>query len=167
MVLQLCVNPLHEQCVLCVYVCVVYFNVAALTFTNVSDVLKGIKWRILCRLLDISHSKRGELEASIPSIEQRRDRAIQQWITTDPLASWRRIVDHIYRWGSTDEKAIGDKIRHYCAELTGMCINTTQHRECDPAHVHVCLVTFKGNCYYGNTVVDSVSQKCTPEQSTQ
>ena len=119
--------PIHFVSILwCVgvHLCSV-FNSAALTVTNVAKALKEIKWRRLCRLLDISDSKRGELEVSCPGIELCRERAIQWWITTDPLASWRRIVDHLYRWGSTDEKSIGDGIRHYCEDISGMCINTT------------------------------------------
>ena len=101
----------------------------ALTVTNVAKVLETIKWRILCRILDIANSKRVELEVSFPDIEECREKAIRWWITTDPLASWRRIVDHLYRWGSTDEKAIGDRISHYSEELTGMLIDTNRYRE--------------------------------------
>ena len=110
---------------------VVYFNVTALTVTNVSIMFEGMDLERLCDILDISPSKRRELEASFSYIEQQREGAIKFWITTDPLASWRRIVDRIYVWGYGDERAIGDRLRHHCKELTGMCvcIYTTPHYE--------------------------------------
>ena len=104
-----------------------YFHTTALTVRNISKVLEGVEWERLCRILDISDSKREELEVSLPSDDQRREGTIKWWITTDPLASWRRIVDQLYRWwGFTNEElALGDMLRHCCEELTGMCIHHT------------------------------------------
>lgn len=107
-----------------------YFNATALNVTNVSKVLEGVKWGKLCDILGISGSKRDELAASVPSSDQRTETAIKWWIITDPLASWMRLVDQLYSWRTGDEEhAIGDGLRHYCEELTGMCIHTTPHHE--------------------------------------
>ena len=85
-------------------------------------------WDTLCDILYISDTKRRELTE-----EQHRENAIQWWITTDPLASWRRLLDQLYTWGHirNDEQllAVGDRLRLYCEELTGMCIHTIPHHE--------------------------------------
>ena len=36
----------------------------------------------------------------------------------DPLAGWRRLVDSLYF--SSDLEVVGDRIRHYAEDLTGM-----------------------------------------------
>ena len=105
---------------------VVYFNATAFTLTNVYKVLEGVDWERVCGILDIYGSKQRELEASFPDTERRREEAIKFWMTNDPLASWRRLVDQLYRW---NEYALGDRVRHYCKDLTGMCIHTTPHHE--------------------------------------
>ena len=116
-----------------------YFNAIALTITNVSKVLEEVKWEKLCYILEIFGSKRDELE-DFPNTDQCREGAMKFWITTDPLASWRRLVQQLYQWGFiyNDEEvlAIGDKLRHCCAELTGMCIHNTI-----TLHMHVCVLT--------------------------
>ena len=104
-----------------------YLNTTAFTVKDVSKMLEGIDWERLCHILDISVRKRKELTASFASDEERREGTIQWWITADPLASWRRVVDQLYRWwGVTDEElAIGDRLRHYCEGLTGTYYSTS------------------------------------------
>ena len=54
---------------------------------------------------------------------------MREWLLRDPLASWRRVIDQVYRW---DEAERADSILHYAEELTGMymimiMIHTTLH----------------------------------------
>ena len=111
----------------------VYVNATALTTHNVSKVLKGVDWKRVCGILLISDDKREELAASFPNTGQRREEAIKFWITSDPLASWRRLVDGLYGLGGLSGHKhllpIADGLRHCCEKLTGMCIFTTQHHE--------------------------------------
>ena len=93
------------------------FNAAALTL-NISRVLEGVDWKRLCKILWISDRKCDELTSSFPDTERRREEAIKFWMTNDPLASWRKLVDQLYMW---DEETLGDSVRHYCEDLTGMC----------------------------------------------
>ena len=114
-----------------------YFNtVTAFTVSKVSKVLEVVAWGTLCNILCVPGSKRQELEALFASDECRREEAIKWWIMTDPLAGWRRLVHELYRW-SANECAIGDKIRHYCEELNGMCtIHATPQCECTIINPH-------------------------------
>ena len=86
-------------------------------------------------MLDIPASKSAELKASFLNDDQRKGGAIQLWITTDPLASWRRLVRNLYVHGYYHAQllAIGDKIRLYCEEKIGMCIhNISPHHNNTP-----------------------------------
>ena len=47
---------------------------------------------------------------------------MSEWLLRDPLASWRRIIDELYKMELLDAKyrTLGDSILHYAEELTGM-----------------------------------------------
>ena len=130
-----------------------YFNATALTLTNISKVLEGVDWETLCQILEISNRKRDELASLFPDTDQREE-AIKFWMTSDPIASWRRLVNQLYSWGQSSEYKdllpIADSVRHYCKDLTGMCIHITPHHDFDTSynylthystHVCVCLMT--------------------------
>ena len=78
---------------------------------------------MLCDILHIPLSKRQEIEQESSSDDQQSIIAIKWWLLTDPLASWRGIVHALYdMFGCVDLNldTVGDRIRHYTEELTGM-----------------------------------------------
>ena len=63
---------------------------------------------------------------------------IQNIVTTDPPASWRRLLRQVYRWGSTDNEA---KLRHL---LKPKAISQSGYF-CDVSII-VVVMLFLGNC---------------------
>ena len=86
--------------------------------------LEAVDWGTLCDILGIYDDKMSELKDTYPEERVRIERAINFWLTNDPLASWRRVVQGLYDEG---EDALGDSLRHWCEDLTGMCVHTTPH----------------------------------------
>ena len=70
-------------------------------------------------MLHVPSSKRREIENECSTDKDRKTSRVKWWIMNDPLASWRRITDQLYTW---DDDNIADKIRHYCEDVTGMCV---------------------------------------------
>ena len=70
-------------------------------------------------LYDILHIP-ASIDNESSTDEDKKISAIKWWIANDPLASWRRLTNQLYRSSSTDDNATGDKIRHYCEDVTGM-----------------------------------------------
>ena len=98
-----------------------YFNATALTVNNVVQAVEELEWGRLCDdILYVPSSKQQEIMSEF-SIDKERQisAAVKWWITSDPVASWRRLTDQLYEG---NEDAIGDKIRHYCEDVTGMCV---------------------------------------------
>ena len=63
------------------------------------------------------------------SDDDRTRGAVREWLLRDPLASWRRLIEHLY---FRNEAERADNILHYAEELTGMymimiMIHTTLH----------------------------------------
>ena len=97
-----------------------YFNATALTVNNVVRVVEELEWRILCiRILNITSYKEQEIISGFSTDKDRKIQAVKWWIMNDPLASWRRLTRQLY---SYNKESIGDKIRHYCEDVTGMCV---------------------------------------------
>ena len=70
-------------------------------------------------VLNIPGNKRDQMEQDYPNVEKRIQATVRFWLLTDPLASWRRIIQQLDRWDKHDS---ADRIRHYSEELTGMCV---------------------------------------------
>ena len=68
-------------------------------------------------VLHIPINKRAELNQEYPNVEQRIEATVRFWLLTDPLASWRRIIERLDNWG---RHVSADQIRHYAEELIGM-----------------------------------------------
>ena len=97
-----------------------YFNATALTVNNVVKVVEEVEWDTLCYdILHVPSSKRREIENECSTDKDRKTSGVKWWITNDPLASWRRLTDRLY---NCREDTIADKIRHYCEDVTGMCV---------------------------------------------
>ena len=97
-----------------------YFNATALTVNNVMKVVEEVEWDTLCDfILRVPSSKRREIENECSTDKDRKISSIKWWIMNDPLASWRRLTDQLYTWY---KDTIADKIRHYCEDVTGMCV---------------------------------------------
>ena len=97
-----------------------YFNATALTVNNVMKVVEEVEWWSLCGgILNVPSSKKQEIKNECSTDKDRKISAVKWWIMNDPLASWRRITDQLYHY---NEDIIADKIRHYCEDVTGMCV---------------------------------------------
>ena len=99
----------------------------ALTVINVTNALQGIGLEGVCLILNILRSKYEEFRHEFPSDEERISAAVRFWMLHDPLAGWRRLVDQLYRRSDIyqDLEAVGDRIRHYAEDLTGMYMYMT------------------------------------------
>ena len=80
-------------------------------------------------IFNLPLSKQGEITKQFSSDDDRVRAGVREWLLRDPIASWRRLVDQLYR---VDEVERADSIVHYAEELTGMymimiMIHTTLH----------------------------------------
>ena len=102
----------------------------ALTVNNIIKALQDISFKVLCDILDIPGSKRQEIKQESESDHKLFVKAVKWWLLTDPLASWRRIVDRLYirsYYEYLNLDVICDRIRHYTEELIGMYTYTVCH----------------------------------------
>ena len=96
---------------------------------NITTVLRGIHWGTVGDILRLPDSKHGEITKQFSSDDDRVRAGVKEWLLRDPIASWRRLVDQLYREGKSKQ---ADSIVHYAEELTGMymimiMIHTTLH----------------------------------------
>ena len=97
-----------------------YFNATALIVNNVVKVVEEVEWGRLCDcILHVPSSKQREIENECSTDKDQKISAVKWWIMNDPLASWRRLTEQLYTYGVD---TIADKIRHYCEDVTGMCV---------------------------------------------
>ena len=84
-------------------------DTTALTVDNITNTLDGIRWGTIVQyILRLPDSKYNEITEQFCSDDDRVRAGVREWLLRDPLASWRRLIDHLYR------------ILHYIEELTGM-----------------------------------------------
>ena len=88
-----------------------------LTVENIRRAVQGLEWRRLGDVLFLPVSKLDEIGKEYATDQQCEAAVIQYWILHDPLASWRRLTDQLYR---EDEHDRANRICHYAEELTGM-----------------------------------------------
>ena len=97
---------------------------------NITTVLRGIDWgRVCIIILHLPDSKYAEITKQFSSDDDRVRAGVREWLLRDPIASWRRLIDQLYR---KHEAERADSIVHYAEELTGMymimiMIHTTLH----------------------------------------
>ena len=104
----------------------------ALTADNVLRELKDVSWTILSsnkwRGLTVLHngvlwlpdSQRRKIESEYSTEDQQKKVAIQFWLSSDPFASWRRLIRQLDQF---EEHAVAKQIGRYAEKLTGMtCI---------------------------------------------
>ena len=89
---------------------------AALTVANIRRVVQGLEWRRLGGVLFIPDSILDEISKEHRADDQREAAMIHYWLLHDPLASWRRLIDHLHWWS---EDGHANRIYHYAEELTG------------------------------------------------
>ena len=89
----------------------------ALTVENIRRAVQGLDLITLYCLLWIPFSKQGEISRGCQTDSEREAAVIRYWLTMDPLASYRRLINQLYEYGELDR---ADRIRHYAEELTGM-----------------------------------------------
>ena len=69
--------------------------------------------------LYISEDKRTVIRETYSDPEEQKRQLILYWITTDPLASWRRLITRL-DW--MDQSPVADAIRDYAEPLAGEII---------------------------------------------
>ena len=111
--------------------CVYSMAGVPLTTSNVLAVVREVKrwWGgeesgSLTSLLCIPESKQKEIMANFQDEMDQKQQAISYWINTDPLASWRRLINAL---GRMEETELADSIRSNVEPLTGMCVHSNQH----------------------------------------
>ena len=102
-----------------VHVYHVSLHAKALTVESIRKAVQGLEWWRLGQVLIIHDSKLNEIAKEYPTDQQCEAAVIHYWILHDPLASWRRLADLLYRRDGPDR---ANRIRHYAEELTGMCM---------------------------------------------
>ena len=87
-------------------------------------------WRTIGEdILGLPESKCDEISSQCSTDEERAEAVVREWLLRDPLASWRRLINHLYyQYGMTKTKyqTLADSICHYAEELTGE-YNTAPH----------------------------------------
>lgn len=83
--------------------------------------MQGLAWSTLCDVLIIPYDKNAEIFQAYPTDQGREAAVIRYWLLRDPLASWRRLADRLYR---ENENYHAEIILHCAEELTGMCCTT-------------------------------------------
>ena len=87
--------------------------------------------------LYISAEKRKEIQQAYPDTEEQKRQLIHYWMSTDPLASWRRLITQLDRMS---QSPVADAIRDFAEPLLAgivqkivwvMCI----HNVCNDAEV--------------------------------
>ena len=96
----------------------------AFTCSNVLIAVRPVEdwWgdRGLGRWLYISEDKRTTLRETYSDPDEQKRQLILYWITTDPLASWRRLISRL-DWMTQDP--VADAIRDYTEPLAGAICN--------------------------------------------
>ena len=149
----------------------------ALTADNVLRELKNVSWQTLANDKQLSNgtttmlngvlwlpaSQRHKIESEYSTEDQQKKAAVQFWLSSDPHASWRRLITQLDKF---EEDAVAKQIHCYAEKLTGMTC-TLQVRGC-PYSMHAWWVpcmqysvwfTFDPSLYYYMLTVLMVSFK--------
>ena len=127
--------------------CIPLSSPAALTADNVIRELKDVSWQTLANDKQLSNgttmlngvlwlpaSQRRKIESEHSTEDQRKKAAVQFWLSSDPCASWRRLITQLDRF---EEHAVAKQIHRYAEKLTGMtCI----------LQIRGCLYSVHGGC---------------------
>ena len=96
----------------------------AFTYSNVLLHLRAVvDWwgnHGLWEWLYISEDKRTAIRATYSDLEEQKRQLVLYWITTDPLASWRRLIT---RLDGMRQSPVADAIRDYAEPLAGAICN--------------------------------------------
>ena len=74
----------------------------------------------LGRWLYISEDKRTAIQETYSDPDEQKRQLILYWITTDPLASWRRLITQL---DMMSQSPVADAIRDYAEPLAGAICN--------------------------------------------
>ena len=110
----------------CVFMCAAG---VPLTPSNVMRALRELeegKWldeyEGLGAWLYIPRSNMTEIKQNFPNTIDQKKQCIYYWMQKDPLATWRRLINALYRMGETK---LADSIRSNAEPLTGIQCNYT------------------------------------------
>ena len=108
----------------------------ALTVHNIVRELKDVSWQtlsdmkylsngslIICGVLQLPASQQHKIKSEYSTENQRKKAAVQFWLSSDPHASWRRLITQLDKF---EEHTVAKQIHRYAEKLTGMtCTCTT------------------------------------------
>ena len=109
----------------CVFMCAAG---VPLTPSNVMRALRELEegkwWKVLGLgdYLYIHPSKKSEIKQNFPNTIDQKKQCIYYWMQTDPLATWKRLINALYWIGETK---LADSIRSNAEPLTGIQCNYT------------------------------------------
>ena len=109
----------------CVFMCAAG---VPLTPSNVMRALRELEegkwWKEfgLGYFLRIPQSKMTEIKQNFPNTIDQKKQFIYYWMQKDPLATWRRLINALYKMEETE---LADSIRSNAEPLTGIQCNYT------------------------------------------
>ena len=94
-----------------------------LSVDNVMAVLKGLegRWSRIGDVLFVPEAVLYQIQADSSSNHDRLKSVVRYWVLKDPLASWRRLIWRLDRYGG-DLKKVAESIMNYAEKLTGQWI---------------------------------------------
>ena len=81
---------------------------------------RGLGYSGLGRWLYISEDKMTAIRETYSDPDEQKRQLILYWITTDPLASWRRLITQLDKM---NQSPVADAIRDYAEPLAGAICN--------------------------------------------
>ena len=98
-----------------------YSIYTALTIENVVKYTRPLTGKQLGECLSVQESYYDKMSKKYPTQDELIQIALVAfWLQKDPLASWRRLIEDLYKYNHLE---IADKIRHYAKEPSGMCMH--------------------------------------------
>ena len=120
-----CINNILK-CANNILCCVCYIHTGmAFTCSNVLIAVRPVEdwwgeYGGLGRRLFISHDKMTAIRETYSDPDEQKRQLILYWITTDPLASWRRLITQL---DMMNQSPVANAIRDYAEPLAGAIFN--------------------------------------------
>ena len=97
-----------------------FFSVPPLSVDNIMAVLRGLeeRWTRVGRALGVPRTVRDQIKADSSSDHDGLKSLVRYWVQRDPLASWRRLIWLLEKYGGGLE-GVAESIMNYAEKLRG------------------------------------------------